>query len=273
MPGLFSNILNDLHAYVYGRWSKEYISVLINHIIPRLGPSGRKWWADRFHGKVLTQEEAEAIITLDRSISLHDLEQVIPYPMARDLVLKGPPDIAVYDCSCRRTRENPCQPLQVCMMIGQPYVDFILKQHAERSRRVSQTEALEILQAEHERGHVHSAWFKDAMRGRFYALCNCCKCCCFGIKAMVKYGAPMMASSGYLAHVDEAICKGCGTCESVCPFEAVKVNGTAAVKCDACMGCGVCESQCPNGAMSLVRDDRKGIPLDVRMLAKEPVVT
>jgi heterodisulfide reductase subunit A-like polyferredoxin len=82
-----------------------------------------------------------------------------------------------------------------------------------------------------------------------------------------------MASSGYLAQVDEAICEGCGTCESGCPFEAVKVNGTAVVKWDACMGCGVCESQCPNGAMSLVRDERKGIPLDVRMLAKEPVVS
>ena len=36
-----------------------------------------------------------------------------------------------------------------------------------------------------------------------------------------------------------------------------------------CMGCGVCVSKCPNQALSLVRDERKGIPLDVRMLAEE----
>jgi hypothetical protein len=31
----------------------------------------------------------------------------------------------------------------------------------------------------------------------------------------------------------------------------------------------VCIGQCPNEAMSLVRDERKGIPLDVRLLAQE----
>lgn len=35
------------------------------------------------------------------------------------------------------------------------------------------------------------------------------------------------------------------------------------------MGCGVCVRQCPNEAMSLVRDERKDIPLDVRLLAQE----
>ena len=35
------------------------------------------------------------------------------------------------------------------------------------------------------------------------------------------------------------------------------------------MGCGVCLGRCPNEAMTLVRDERKGIPLDVRMLAGE----
>jgi hypothetical protein len=38
-------------------------------------------------------------------------------------------------------------------------------------------EALDLLRAEHERGHLHSAWFKDVMLNRFYAICNCCKCC------------------------------------------------------------------------------------------------
>ena len=32
------------------------------------------------------------------------------------------------------------------------------------------------------------------------------------------------------------------------------------------MGCGVCVSQCPNDALSLTRDERKGIPLDVKAL-------
>jgi ferredoxin len=34
------------------------------------------------------------------------------------------------------------------------------------------------------------------------------------------------------------------------------------------MGCGACEPQCPQEAISLVRDEAKGEPLDVRLLAR-----
>jgi NAD-dependent dihydropyrimidine dehydrogenase PreA subunit len=33
---------------------------------------------------------------------------------------------------------------------------------------------------------------------------------------------------------------------------------------EKCMGCGVCEGHCDTGAIVLVRDERKGVPLDVR---------
>lgn len=261
--------LSALHGYIYGRWINQYINLTINYILPRIGPRARRWGADHYHGKVLTQEQAKAIITLDQEIPLRDLEQIIPYPTARDLVLKGPPDVAVFECACRHARKNPCQPTQVCMVIGQPFVDFILEHHPKTSRRLTQAEALELLQAEHERGHLQSAWFKDACMDRFYAICNCCKCCCGGIEAMVKYGAPMLASSGYVAQVDETLCTPCATCEDSCPFGAIQVDETAVVNWEACMGCGVCVGQCPNEALSLVRDERKGMPLDVRLLVQE----
>jgi ferredoxin len=46
----------------------------------------------------------------------------------------------------------------------------------------------------------------------------------------------------------------------------VSVNGTSQVDWEKCMGCGVCEGQCETGAITLVRDARKGIPLDVRVI-------
>ncbi|MCJ7704099.1 MAG: 4Fe-4S binding protein [Desulfobacterales bacterium] len=239
----------------------------MNHIIPRLGIGGRKWLANHYHGKVLTPDQAEAIITLSRDIPLKDLEQIIPYPMARDLVLKGPVDVAVFQCGCRQIRSNPCQPIQVCMVIGQPFVDFILEHHRTSSRRLSQSEALELLRQEHERGHLHSAWFKDVMLNRFYAICNCCKCCCGGIEAMVKYGAPTMVPSGYVAQINETDCVACGDCVDACPFGALSLNGVAKLNWEKCMGCGVCVGKCPNKTVTLVRDERKGVPLDVRLLA------
>jgi ferredoxin len=258
--------LSAVHAYAYGRWTKQYLDLLTNQVFPRLSAAGRKRWADRYHGKVLTHDQARAIVTLNREIPRRDLEQIIPYAMARDLVLKGPPEVAVFPCACRQRRVNPCLPIQVCMVIGQPFVDFILEHHPKTSRRLSQTEAVELLEDEHRRGHLHSAWFKDVLLGRFYAICNCCKCCCGGIEAMRKHGVPMVASFGYVAHIDETACTVCGICEEKCPFDAIRMEGTAAVTWEACMGCGVCVSQCPGQAISLVRDEDKGMPLDVRLL-------
>jgi ferredoxin len=260
--------LNFFHGYTYLRWTNQYIKFFFS--LPSPGPRTKKWLADHFHTKVLTKEQAEAIITLDKEIPLRDLEQVIPYPVARDLVLKGSPDIAVFECPCRHARANPCQPTQVCMIIGQPFVDFTLEHKPKSSRRLTQEEALDLLEAEHERGHLHSAWFKDACLNRFYAICNCCKCCCGGISAMTKYGIPMVAPSGYVAHTDADLCTGCGSCADACPFGALSVEGDESVlDWEKCMGCGVCVEKCPNDALSLVRDERKGLPLDVRVLTGE----
>jgi Pyruvate/2-oxoacid:ferredoxin oxidoreductase delta subunit len=260
--------LQAFHGYIYLRWTNQYVNLLLNKIGPRMNPARKIWLLERYHGKILTLEHAHSIITNDKDIPLHDLEQIIPYQIARDIVLKGPPDVAVYECSCRHSRENPCQPTQVCMIVGQPFVDFILEHNPKSSRKLTQTEALELLQSEHERGHLHSAWFKDACIDRFYSICNCCKCCCGGIEAMVKYDVPSMASSGYIAQLDNDICTACGTCIEVCPFSALSENEICvAVDWELCMGCGICVELCPNEAISLVRDEKKGVPLDVRLLA------
>lgn len=266
------NINTLLNGYVFARWTNQYQKVFMNHIAPRLGPSGRKWVSDHHHFKVLTHEHAKAIINLDHDIPQRDLEQIIPYPMARDLVLKGPPDVAVYECCCRHLRANPCQPTQVCMVIGQPFVDFVLEHNPHSSRRLSQAEALQLLEEEHKRGHVHTAEFKSAMLDRFYVICNCCKCCCGGIEAMNKHGVPLMTSSGFVAATNKDLCTSCGACVTACPFSALSLEaGSVVMDWEKCMGCGVCIDLCPGNAKSLVRDERKGAPLDVRQFTKGEV--
>ncbi len=264
--------LRAWHWYVYGRWPRFYIGSLIKHVfgaIAWLGPNWKVWLADHYHGKILTTENAKSILTIDHEISLQDLERIVPYRTARSLLLMGPPDIAVFECPCRLVRDNPCRPTQVCLIVGQPFVDLVLDHHPKTSRLLTQQEALDLLEAEHHRGHLHSAWFKDACLDRFFAICNCCKCCCGGIDAMVNHGIPMMASSGYVAEVDNQICKGCGACEKACAFGAIRVNRQAAVDANACMGCGVCEGLCTSGAVSLVRAPDRGAPLDLRQMSDD----
>ncbi len=264
------NVVNfkALHGYVYMRWTRQYIAFALHYLLPRSTEKLRKSWADQYHSKVLTDEQARAVITLNRKIDLRDLEQVIPYPTARNLVLNGPPDVVVYECVCRAARKSPCQPTQVCMIIGQPFADFILEHHPGTSRRLTQAEALTLLRQEHERGHVHTAWFKDVMLERFFAICNCCSCCCGAFEAKNGFSMPNIAASGYSARVDAAKCESCGACGKACPFQAIRADGIATVQWDKCMGCGVCETRCAQGAISLVRDEKKGIPMDVRALSK-----
>jgi len=258
--------LTTLHGYVYATFTRLYVLAGSQFIAPLLGKRGKRWLATHYHGKVLPTDLATALVSIDREIPLHDLEQVIPYPIARDLVLTDTPDVAVYECPCRLMRPDPCQPTQVCMVVGQPFVDFMLEHHPDSARRLTTQEAVDLLRAEHERGHMHTAWFKDASIARFYAICNCCKCCCGGVEAMVKRGIPMMSSSGYVAQVNDD-CVGCGRCVDVCPFDALSLSDGRAVRdWDRCMGCGACTAVCPQDAIALIRDEVKGFPLDVRVM-------
>jgi ferredoxin len=82
----------------------------------------------------------------------------------------------------------------------------------------------------------------------------------------------MLASSGYICTVDEDLCIGCGTCEEVCQFRAITIpDGIAAIDYDGCMGCGICVGHCTQDALTLLRDENKGIPLEINKLMEQAV--
>lgn len=232
--------------------------------MPGLSRQGKERPASLYHSKVLTTEHAKNIITINKEVPLKELEQIIPYPAARKIILDYPLDVVAYECACRKVSPHPCSPSQVCMVIGKPLTDFTIEHHPKKSKRLTQQEALDLLDEARRRGCVHTAWFKDAVFERFYAICNCCKCCCAGLKAMNTYGIPMVLSSGYVCRRNELICAHCGACREVCPFGAV--NESFEIIYERCMGCGVCVSKCKKNAKFLERDEAKGIPLDVKSL-------
>jgi ferredoxin len=273
-----------LHGYVYARWPYLYIRVgtgehplariiappvrLLGRLFPSKTDDGQEpaTYAEGYHGKVVPLEAAAQLVTVNEEVVLRDLEQIIPYTRARDVVLQHPDHIVALECPCRAARSNPCEPLDVCLIVGEPFASFISEHHPRRSRWISPGEAVDILRAEDERGHVHHAFFKDAMLGRFYAICNCCACCCGAIRAW-NNGTPMLASSGYVASLDSDLCTGCGTCAETCQFGAISVDDRlAVVETVACMGCAICVSRCPQEALSLVRDASRGEPLEIQRL-------
>ncbi|MEW5939605.1 MAG: 4Fe-4S binding protein, partial [Chloroflexota bacterium] len=283
------SFLDLLHGYIYIRWPYFYIGTgigthpaakwlaplggLVNGLITKKKKdepaSNQVGFADTYHGKAVPLESAKQLVTINEEIKLPDLEQVIPYKRARSIVMKNPDRIAALDCPCRSARANPCLPLDVCLIVGDPFASFVIEHQPNHARWVTRDEAIAILQAEDERGHVHHAFFKDAMLERFYAICNCCDCCCGAMQAQ-RNGTPMLASSGYVCVADETLCTGCSDCNEFCQFGALEVTeGVNRVHYEKCMGCGICVSKCEQGALALRRDDAKGIPLEICALMEE----
>ena len=286
-----------LHGYIYGRWTYLYIALGTGQhpLAKRLAPLAA-WFekritssrsvqhtaknrlqagadsvslADTYHGKTMPLEAAKKMVLINEDINLPDLEQVIPYKRARSIVLKNPDHIVALDCPCRSAKPNPCLPLDVCLVVGEPFASFVVDHNPGKTRWITREQAVAIIDAEDARGHVHHAFFKDAMLGRFYAICNCCSCCCGAIHAH-QNGTPMLASSGYVALVDEDSCVACENCIPNCQFGALALGAfIMEVDTGKCMGCGVCVDKCPQEAISLKRDESKGEPLEIFALMEK----
>jgi len=287
-------LFDFLHGYVYIRWPYLYIGIgkgehrlspalakisgIFNRLfLAALNPNASKeksngsTFADTYHGKVVPLEAAKQLVTIREEIQLKNLEQIIPYDHARDIVLMNPDHIVALECPCRASKQDACEPVDVCLIVGEPFASFVADHHPNRSQWIDSKGAIDILRAEEERGHVHHAFFKDAMLGRFYAICNCCACFC-GAMGAHQRGTPMLASSGYVSVVDDDLCIGCGECNDFCQFYALSVdNGYAKIDQSLCMGCGVCVSHCSYGAISLFHDPSKGDPLEIQNLINSVV--
>jgi len=253
-------LLQKLEGYFYGVRADLYLR-------PAVWPWAVKHLegttADQYHGKVITRGDAAKIIRLERPLNFAASEKVIPYPVARSIILEGNPPLAVMDCPCRAQKADACKPRDVCMVIGDPFVSLILEHKSANARRISTGEALRILEEEEKRGHIHTAWFKTVMHDRFYTICNCCTCCCLGMASFHRQ-VPRITHSGYLPAASREACLECGDCAAICPFRAISCEEGVPVIDDAkCMGCGICVSHCPAQAIELTRAPERGMPLDI----------
>lgn len=260
-----------LHGLFYLSRTEDYVK--LGRFAGQFGPVIPSWmkrrYADTYHGKIVPLEQARMLVSVDEAIEVKDLENIVPYQTCRDIVLEHPEEIIACKCVCRLTSENHCQPDEVCLLIGEPFVSYVLDHQPEFSRRITREEALGILQTTDEQGCLHAAFFKDVIGGRFYAICNCCSCCCVALKSHRFIGVPFFGHSGLMPEFAED-CKGCGKCAKACLFGALEARKkeTPILDLEACMGCGVCRAVCPDSSVTMVTAPGRPDPLDLEELRR-----
>ena len=118
-----------------------------------------------FYGKkvssayLLTPEEADEIINLADGLAL------------------GP-------CTCRTVFHNCDKPINTEIMVGLSR-NIFLQENPHDFREITKQEARDILRQCHQSGLIHTI---IKCRENFYAICNCCSCCCVPLRLNRQYG-------------------------------------------------------------------------------------
>lgn len=133
--------------------------------------------------------------------------------------------ISVSDCSCRTSREEigeGCGHLKedMCIQINDAAEYYI---RTNRGREITKEEALEIIRKAEKNGLMHQIPNTEG-EGHTHAICNCCGCACYAIRAASMYSNPDMVRSNYVSRVHSENCTGCGECVEVCPTNAIKLG-------------------------------------------------
>ena len=112
--------------------------------------------------------ESAYLITTDEACDIVDI--------SRQLYL-GP-------CTCREVFKNCGNPVMAELMIGFHNHVFV-DERPEDYRKLTKEEAKNVLKECHELGLIHTI---IRCKNEFYAICNCCTCCCVPLRLKNDYG-------------------------------------------------------------------------------------
>jgi len=141
----------------YYIWQAKWTRIpLVGRLVRRVA----NLYGGRLHGAyVLSTAEAERVVDIAGEVAL------------------GP-------CSCRQVFRNCDNPIDTEIMVSLERNAFVTERPQEY-RRITAEQAKEVLRQCHQRGLIHTI---IRCRGDFYAICNCCNCCCVPLRLSKRYG-------------------------------------------------------------------------------------
>ena len=92
--------------------------------------------------------------------------------------------LALGPCDCRAVFKNCHNPINAEILIGVTRNIFI-EERPHDHQEITREEAKEILKRCHSNGLIHTI---IKCRQDFYAICNCCSCCCVPLRLSREYG-------------------------------------------------------------------------------------
>jgi len=93
-------------------------------------------------------------------------------------------ELAVGPCDCREITRKCDNPIQAEIMLGMTGNVFVTESPQDY-HRITRQEAKSILRECHEKGLIHTI---IKCRDDYYAICNCCTCCCVPLRLSRLYG-------------------------------------------------------------------------------------
>lgn len=132
---------------------------------------------------------------------------------------------SVSDCSCRSSRRvlnQGCGHLEkdMCIHMGTGAEYYI---RTGRSHQVTRKEVEKILKKAEEDGLMHQMPNIEGL-GDSAAICNCCACSCFAMRAATMFNTPDTVRSNYVSQPDHEKCVACGQCVENCPTNALRLG-------------------------------------------------
>jgi len=92
--------------------------------------------------------------------------------------------LALGPCTCRAVFRNCDNPINAEIMVGLSRNVFI-EERPHDYREITKQEAKDVLRQCHQRGLIPTI---VKCRQDFYAICNCCSCCCVPLRLSKQYG-------------------------------------------------------------------------------------
>ena len=92
--------------------------------------------------------------------------------------------LALGPCTCRAVFKNCDNPINTEIMVGLNR-NIFMEERPHDYREITKQEAKDILEQCHQIGLIHTI---ARCKRDFYAICNCCSCCCVPLRLNKKYG-------------------------------------------------------------------------------------